>query len=107
MREICHHVLVLFFIPSPEGGKKRPTVGRRKNLLWVVNATYGRSVRRPTVGFFRVLWETLQATACGAGLRDVGEDAVLCLSEREREALLFGRVIGVVLWVVISVEAGG
>ena len=46
-------------------------------------------------------------TACGAGLRGVGEDAVLCLSEREREALLFGRVIGVVLWVVISVEAEG
>ena len=30
----------------------RPTVGRRKNLLWVVDATYRRSSRRPTVGFF-------------------------------------------------------
>ena len=30
-------------------GKKRPTVGRRKNLLWVVSTTYGRSHRRPTV----------------------------------------------------------
>ena len=79
MREICHHVLVLFFIPSPEGGKKRPTVGRRKNLLWVVYATYGRSVRRPTVGFFRVLWKTLQAAACGGGLRGVGEEAFLNL----------------------------
>ena len=32
--------------------KKRPTVGRRKNLLWVVDATYGRSSSRPTVGLF-------------------------------------------------------
>ncbi|WP_298575435.1 hypothetical protein, partial [uncultured Porphyromonas sp.] len=32
--------------------KKRPTVGRRKNLLWVVSTTYGASVRRPTVGRF-------------------------------------------------------
>ena len=30
----------------------RPTVGRRKNLLRVVDATYRRSSRRPTVGFF-------------------------------------------------------
>ena len=30
----------------------RPTVGRRKNLLWVVDATYGRSSRRPTVDPF-------------------------------------------------------
>ncbi|ERJ70294.1 hypothetical protein HMPREF1556_01560 [Porphyromonas sp. oral taxon 278 str. W7784] len=34
---------------SPKGGKK-PTVGRRKNLLWVVSPTC-RSHRRPTVGF--------------------------------------------------------
>ena len=37
-------------------------------------------------------------------MRGVGEDAVLCLSEGEREALLFGSVIGVVLREVISVE---
>ena len=30
----------------------RPWEGRKRNLLWVVEATYGRSVRRPTVGFF-------------------------------------------------------
>ena len=30
-------------------GKKRPTVGRRKNLLWVVSPTYRGSLRRPTV----------------------------------------------------------
>ena len=30
-------------------GKKRPTVGRQKNLLWVGRPTYGRSSRRPTV----------------------------------------------------------
>ena len=29
----------------------RPTVGRRKNLLWVGRPTYSRSSRRPTVGF--------------------------------------------------------
>ena len=92
---------------APEGGKKRPTVGRRKNLLWVVDATYRRSVRRPTVGFFRVLWETLQAIACGAGLRDVGEDAVLCLSEGECKPCLFGRMIGVVFREMISVGRGG
>ena len=44
--------------PTPSGApsrraKKRPTVGRRKNLLWVVDATYRGSVRRPTVGPFR------------------------------------------------------
>ena len=65
------------------GDKKRPTVGRRKNLLWVVDATYRGSVRRPTVGFFRRLWMTPLETACGAGLQGVGEDAVLCLSEGE------------------------
>ena len=27
---------------SGEGGKKRPTVGRRKNLLWVGKTTYSR-----------------------------------------------------------------
>ena len=37
---------------ATERGKKRPTVGRRKNLLWVVSPTYGRSHRRPTVGLF-------------------------------------------------------
>ncbi len=31
-------------------GKKRPTVGRQKNLLWVVSPTYRGSLRRPTVG---------------------------------------------------------
>ena len=31
--------------------QKRPTVDRRKNLLWVVSTTYRRSHRRPTVGF--------------------------------------------------------
>ena len=30
-------------------GKKRPTVGRQKNLLWVVSPTYCGSLRRPTV----------------------------------------------------------
>ncbi len=30
----------------------RPTVGRRKNLLWVVDATYRGSQRRPTVDPF-------------------------------------------------------
>ena len=30
----------------------RPTVGRRKNLLWVVDATYRRSSRRSTVDPF-------------------------------------------------------
>ena len=30
----------------------RPTVGRRKNLLWVVDATYRRSPRRSTVDPF-------------------------------------------------------
>ena len=30
-------------------GKKRPTVGRQKNLLWVVLTTYRGSLRRPTV----------------------------------------------------------
>ncbi len=33
-------------------GKKRSTVGRRKNLLWVVSTTYRGSHRRPTVGLF-------------------------------------------------------
>ena len=33
-------------------GKKRSTVGRRKNLLWVVMTTYHGSHRRPTVGRF-------------------------------------------------------
>ncbi len=33
-------------------GKKRPTVGRRKNLLWVVSPTYRGSLRRPTVDPF-------------------------------------------------------
>ena len=33
-------------------GKKRSTVGRRKNLLWVVMTTYRESHRRPTVGRF-------------------------------------------------------
>ena len=33
-------------------GKKRSTVGRRKNLLWVVMTTYRGSHRRPTVGLF-------------------------------------------------------
>ncbi len=33
-------------------GKKRSTVGRRKNLLWVVSPIHGRSHRRPTVGRF-------------------------------------------------------
>ena len=30
----------------------RPMVGRSYDLLWVVDATYRRSSRRPTVGFF-------------------------------------------------------
>ena len=30
-------------------GKKRPTVGRRKNLLWVVLPTYRGLLRRPIV----------------------------------------------------------
>ncbi|ERJ71854.1 hypothetical protein HMPREF1556_01090 [Porphyromonas sp. oral taxon 278 str. W7784] len=38
--------------PTFRRAKKRPTVGRRKNLLWVVSPTYGRSHRRPTVGSF-------------------------------------------------------
>ncbi|ERJ72794.1 hypothetical protein HMPREF1556_00523 [Porphyromonas sp. oral taxon 278 str. W7784] len=38
-------------IAGCEGAKKRPTVDRRKNLLWVVMTTYRRSHRRPTVGF--------------------------------------------------------
>gem|GEM_PF-6724416 len=80
-----------------QGGKKRSTVGRRKNLLWVVDATYRGSVRRPTVGFFRGLWMTPLETACGAGLRGVGEDAVFACLRVEREALLFGRVIEVLL----------
>ena len=33
------------------GAFLRPTVGRRKNLLWVGRPTYSRSSRRPTVGF--------------------------------------------------------
>ena len=33
-------------------GKKRSTVGRRKDLLWVVMTTYRGSHRRPTVGRF-------------------------------------------------------
>ena len=33
-------------------GKKRSTVGRRKNLLWVVMTTYRGSHRRSTVGRF-------------------------------------------------------
>ncbi len=33
-------------------GKKRSTVGRRKNLLWVGRPTYCGSHRRPTVGLF-------------------------------------------------------
>ena len=33
-------------------GKKRSTVGRRKNLLWVVMMTYRGSHRRSTVGRF-------------------------------------------------------
>ena len=33
-------------------GKKRSTVGRRKNLLWVGRPTYRGSQRRPTVGRF-------------------------------------------------------
>ncbi|ERJ72522.1 hypothetical protein HMPREF1556_00644 [Porphyromonas sp. oral taxon 278 str. W7784] len=40
--------------PAPRG-KKKPTVGRRKNLLWVASPTYRRSLRRPTVGFFFAL----------------------------------------------------
>ncbi len=98
-------------LPPPGGCsrrvKKRPTVGRRKNLLWVVNAAYRGSVRRPTVGFFRGLWVTSLETVCGAGLRGVGEDAVLCLSEGECKPCLFGRVIGVILWEMISEETGG
>ncbi|ERJ71162.1 hypothetical protein HMPREF1556_01394 [Porphyromonas sp. oral taxon 278 str. W7784] len=43
-------------LPAPRATsrrvKKDPTVGRRKNLLWVVKATYRGSSRRPTVGFF-------------------------------------------------------
>ena len=33
-------------------GKKRPTVGHQKNLLWVVSPTYRGSLRRPTVDPF-------------------------------------------------------
>ena len=29
-----------------------PTVGRKDDLLWVVDATYRRFLRRPTVGLF-------------------------------------------------------
>ena len=35
-----------------EGVKKRPTVGRRCDLLWVASETYCRFFRRPTVGRF-------------------------------------------------------
>ena len=42
-------------------GKKRSTVGRRKNLLWVVMTTYRGSQRRPTVDrFFGVPEGTLE-----------------------------------------------
>ena len=42
-------------------GKKRPTVGRRKNLLWVGRPTYRGSQRRPTVDrFFGVPEGTLE-----------------------------------------------
>ena len=59
--------------------KKRPTVGRRKNLLWVVDATYGRSSRRPTVDPFLPLPKRVNETACIRGskpwdaLRKTGE----------------------------------
>ena len=43
------------FLRPPQEAKKRPTVGRRKNLLWVASPTYRRSLRRPTVGFFFAL----------------------------------------------------
>ena len=61
---------------------KKPTVGRRCDLPWVGKTTYSR--------FFRGLWMTPLETACGAGLRGVGEDAVLCLSEGECKPCLFG-----------------
>ena len=59
--------------------KKRPTVGRRKNLLWVVDATYGRSSRRPTVDPFLPLPKRVNETACMRGskpwdaLRETGK----------------------------------
>ena len=44
--------------------KKRPMVGRLENLLWVVDATHGRLLRRPTVGFILPL---LQGMMIGLG----------------------------------------
>ena len=40
-----------------EGGKKDPTVGRACDLPWVVETTYSRFFRRPTVGRFLGPWE--------------------------------------------------
>ena len=44
-----------------ERGKKRPTVGRRKNLLWVVKTTYRRSSMRSTVGRNKEKQEALRS----------------------------------------------
>ena len=43
--------LYTIIIRSLHPPQKRPTVGRQRNLLWVVSTTYRGSQRRPTVGF--------------------------------------------------------
>ena len=48
--------------------KKRPTVGRSKNLLWVASTTYRGSVDRPTVGFLSPLLEPSHLTTEGTAL---------------------------------------
>ena len=50
-------------------GEKRSTVGRRKNLQWVVDATYRGSVGRPTVGFFLPLLCHPSETRSGSDFR--------------------------------------
>ena len=54
-------------------GKKRPTVGRRKNLLWVVSPTYRGSQRRPTVGRQKGSRERRRKPAHGAPSQGVSE----------------------------------
>ena len=53
-------------LDCPEDPKNRPTVGRRKNLLWVVSTTYGRSQERPTVG---PIWGSSEGGATAFGRR--------------------------------------
>ena len=52
--------------------KKRPMVGRLENLLSVVDATHGRLLRQPTVGFILLLLQGMM-TELGREGRKAGE----------------------------------